>query len=331
MKKKIAVFILGLYVLCCMAACQSEKEGMTETTEYIKKEATSPYLSITQSYYEDAEQTSMKSRCLVYDLTEKTLEEKGSVPYTSAYPLTMYSDRADKVYYTALSEKGDQIYSYESEENSEKKTTEFCLINYMMQCGNKYFAVARLLDNFCMEPFVFGEDFTQLSRVFYDEKDDRVTWTVSAIPGKDSVIFSYYSDEAERKSDETEKEDSAGSNIAILDMQTNEIRDVYHTDRYVWGVASDGDTLYICSAPSGTSNKKKNKCYEVNLATQESKELDIPVCITGDMALWNHVLYFLGYINDVRGVYSYNLDNGQTELIMRQSDKEFINGLSLNY
>ena len=27
----------------------------------------------------------------------------------------------------------------------------------------------------------------------------------------------------------------------------------------------------------------------------------------------------------------YNLDNGQTELIMNQSDGEFINGLSLNY
>lgn len=331
MNKKIIVFILALYVLCYMTACQSEKEGMTETTEYIKEETLSPYLSITQSYYEDAEQTSMKSRCLVYNLEKKTLEEKESLPYTSAYPLTMYSDRADKVYYTALSERGDQIYSYEGKDNSEKKTTEFCLINYIMQCGNKYFAVARLLDNFCMEPFVFGEDFTQLSRVFYDEKDDRVTWTASTIPEKDSVIFSYYSDEAERRSDETAEEDSAGSDIAILDMQTEEIRNVYHTDRYVWGVASDGDILYICSAPSGTSNKKKNKCYEVNLATQESKELDIPVCITGDMALWNHVLYFLGYIDDVRGVYSYDLDNGQTELIMRQSDEEFINGFSLNY
>lgn len=52
----------------------------------------------------------MESRVITYDTNE--IKEIGSVQYTSQYPLTLYLDKDKKIYYTAYSGKGDQIYSY---------------------------------------------------------------------------------------------------------------------------------------------------------------------------------------------------------------------------
>lgn len=72
----------------------------------------SPYLNITRSFYSKKSESGMSSRCFFYDIKKKKLEQKGIVPYTSSNPLTLYSTRNNKIYYSAFSGKwkGNQIY-----------------------------------------------------------------------------------------------------------------------------------------------------------------------------------------------------------------------------
>ena len=123
MKKiKIISMILILCMLCSACGWTSEEVAPihTENTEINKL---SPYLSITRSFYSEESESGMGSRCFFYDIKEKKLEQKGTVSYTSSHPLTLYSTRNDKIYYSAFSGegKGNQIY-LDNNETGEKKT-----------------------------------------------------------------------------------------------------------------------------------------------------------------------------------------------------------------
>lgn len=327
--KKYRVLALSLFILCLCTGCASDVQDVDEHIQ-VKNEL-KPYLVITESYYEDDSESSMSSRCFVYDMESKAVEEKASVPYTSAYPLTMYSDNINSVFYTAYSGKGDQIYLYDNERNDDKKTREFSAINYMVQCGDRYFVAAKMLDCYCVEPFVFDSSFGNIDRVFYDKNDDRFTWRISTVPQDDAVLFSHYSEKEDDEKLDNSDEESAASDIAILNMETKDVRTIYQTDQYVWGLAGNTEKLYLATAPGGTSDKKYNKCYEIDLETNQSMELNMPICVTGDMALWDNILYCLGFVDDVRGIYAYNLMNNNVELILKQKDDEFINGFAMNY
>lgn len=327
--KKFQVLVLFLFIICFCVGCASGVQNVNENIHV--NDEPEPYLVITESYYEDDSESSMSSRCFVYDMKSKTVQEKTSVPYTSAYPLTMYSDNANSVFYTAYSGKGDQIYLYGNGKNDIKKTSEFSAINYMIQCGDKYFVAAKMLDCYCIEPFVFDSSFGNLDRFFYDETDDRFTWRVSTIPQDDAVLFSHYSEKEDDEKLDNSDYESAASDIVMLDMETKDVRTIYQTNQYVWGLAGNAEKLFLATAPGGTSDKKFNKCYEIDLETNQSKELDIPICVTGDMALWENTLYCLGFVDDVRGIYAYNLMNNDVELVLKQKDDEFINGFAMNY
>lgn len=326
--KKIKVFVL-LFIVCICTGCTSGAQNVDEHNR--KNDEAEPYLVITESYYEDNSDSSMRSRCFVYDLKNKTMQEKACVPYTSAYPLTLYSNNANSIFYTAYSGKGDQIYLYGDGKNDDKKTSEFSAINYMIQCGDKYFVAAKMLDCYCIEPFIFDSNFDSLNRVFYDKNDDRFTWRVSTVPQNNVVLFSHYSEEEDDEKLDNSDYESAASDIALLDMGTKNVRTIYQTNQYVWGLAGNIEKLYLATAPGGTSDKKFNKCYEIDLKSKQSMELNIPICVTGDMALWKNTLYCLGFVDDVRGIYAYNLLNNEVELILKQEDDEFINGFAMNY
>lgn len=329
--KRLGVLVLFLFITCFCAGCTSGKRNGDAGEDIQRNHEPEPYLVITESYYEDDSESSMSSRCFVYDMKGKTVQEKASVPYTSAYPLTMFSRNVNRVFYTAYSGKGDQIFLYGAGKQDEKKTSEFSAINYMIQCGDKYFVAAKMLDCYCVEPFVFDRNFKNSDRVFYDKNDDRFTWRASTDPQNDAVLFSHYSEKEDDEKMDNSDYESAASDIAMLDMETKEIKTLYQTNQYVWGVAGDAEKLYLATAPGGTSDRKNNQCYEIDLKTKKSMELDIPVCVTGDMALWENILYCLGYVDDVRGIYAYNLLSKEVKLILKQEEDEFINGFAMNY
>ncbi len=318
------VLTISLSLLCFGCEKSQQNENALQSPE-IK-----PYLSITETYYTDETESDMNSRCFTYDIESDKISEKGVVPYTSAYPFTLYSSDKNDIFYTAYSGKGDQIYLYNNG-NAQKKTDIFSGVNYVIQCGNQYFAVAKLLEHYSTEPFIFDKKFKTPQRVFPDKKDDRITWSVSTIPQDDKVLFSYYSDKISRKCDNTKEDDSAPSDIALLDMKTKKIDVIYTTNQYVWAIAGNDKKLYFCCSPSGTSDKTENKLYEVDLSTKQSFEIKVPFYITEEMALWKNTLYCLGEQNDVRGIYTYNIKTKNTSVILKENKNEYINGFTLNY
>ena len=180
------------------------------------------------------------SRCFFYDIKEKKLEQKGTVSYTSSHPLTLYSTRNDKIYYSAFSGegKGNQIY-LDNNETGEKKTDQFCDFNYLIQCGEQYFMAAELLNHYCIEPIVCDAEFQNCSRVMFDKKDDRFTWMVSTVPKENKIVFSHYSDNEMREANDVEG-GNAPSKIAMLDLETKKTETVYETKYYIDGIACEG-------------------------------------------------------------------------------------------
>lgn len=331
MKKiKIISMILILCMLCSACGWTSEEVAPihTENTEINKL---SPYLSITRSFYSEESESGMGSRCFFYDIKEKKLEQKGTVSYTSSHPLTLYSTRNDKIYYSAFSGegKGNQIY-LDNNETGEKKTDQFCDFNYLIQCGEQYFMAAELLHHYCIEPIVCDAEFQNCSRVMFDKKDDRFTWMVSTVPKENKIVFSHYSDNEMREANDVEG-GNAPSKIAMLDLETKKTETVYETKYYIDGIACEGKKLILSCAPNGFTTRQKHKIYEVNLDTKKSVRLKLPFYIVDQMALYDNILYFLGWKGDTRGIYAYNLTTKEYDVIMEEVEDEFINGFSLNY
>jgi hypothetical protein len=164
----------------------------------------------------------------------------------------------------------------------------------------------------------------------FDKKDDRFTWMVSTVPKENKIVFSHYSDNEMREADDVEG-GNAPSKIAMLDLETKKTETVYETKYYIDGIACEGKKLILSCAPNGVTTRQKHKIYEVNLDTKKSVRLKLPFYIMDQMALYDNILYFLGWKGDTRGIYAYNLTTKEYDVIMEEVEDEFINGFSLNY
>ncbi len=188
------IFIMFIFIITCFSGCNSrqpEKQEVSVTatsTPLPDTPALSPYLSITESYYTGTSETDIGNQCIIYDLQTQKIVHKGSVDYTSAYPLTAYSKNFDDIFFSADSGHGDQVYQYSNNQNIQL-TDKFYAINYIIPCGNKLFVAAKLLKHYCIEPFIFDPVSKEVDRVFEDKEDDRFTWSAGTIPESNSVLF----------------------------------------------------------------------------------------------------------------------------------------------
>ena len=332
-----------LHIIVLLGAVISN-QGYSNFTQ--QKPADYPYITITTTTYVDEIQTetvntNMESACLVYDLSQKQLEEKGAAPYTSMYPLTCFSKKSGEFFYSALSQKGDQLYGIQSGIPTQL-TTQLCALNHMFQCNDKLFLSAKYLEHYCIEPVLFDLSSKQIKKLFPDVKDDRFTGCATCDPAENLVYFSYYSNYEMRKQNlifndkrHTEEEnvypDAAPSNICAIDMETETVKQVYTTPDYIWGLAVSGKTLYYVGSKSGGSPVKDRICYKVDLESGQKEALDTSVNISSDMAVWNDVLYCIGHKDEIRGVYAIDLATENTTLIYTANERTYINGLYLNY
>ena len=120
---------------CASRANTSVGSAIESTSDSDQTKRVSPYLSITETVYLDKEQTQMESICVIYDFKRRKLIQKGCVPYTSGYPLTTYSSVQNCVFYSALSDRGDQLYQ-EKNGKAVQLTDQLCALNHIVQCGD---------------------------------------------------------------------------------------------------------------------------------------------------------------------------------------------------
>ena len=329
------ICILLIFIITCFSGCNSRQPEKQEvsvsatSTPLPDTPGLSPYLSITESYYTDTSETGIGSQCIIYDLQTKKFVHKGSVDYTSAYPLAAYSKNFDDIFFSADSGHGDQVYQYSNNQNIQL-TDKFYAINYIIPCGNKLFVAAKLLKHYCIEPFIFDPVSKEVDRVFEDKEDDRFTWSVGTIPESNSVLFSYYSDSVQRNCDEN---DCSTSGIALLNMETGKVKQIYKIHKYIWGVAGNEEKLYICCAKAGVGKRNYNILYEVDMATKKKKKLDVPIVVTEKLELWDNTLYCIGREknDENRGIYAIDLDTLKAEPVYLQGEDAFINEFSMCY
>ena len=329
------ICILLIFIITCFSGCNSRQPEKQEvsvsatSTPLPDTPGLSPYLSITESYYTDTSETGIGSQCIIYDLQTKKFVHKGSVDYTSAYPLAAYSKNFDDIFFSADSGHGDQVYQYSNNQNIQL-TDKFYAINYIIPCGNKLFVAAKLLKHYCIEPFIFDPVSKEVDRVFEDKEDDRFTWSVGTIPESNSVLFSYYSDSVQRNCDEN---DCSTSGIALLNMETGKVKQIYKIHKYIWGVAGNEEKLYICCAKAGVGKRNYNILYEVDMATKKKKKLDVPIVVTEKLELWDNTLYCIGREknDENRGIYAIDLDTLKAEPVYLQGEDAFINDFSMCY
>ena len=85
------------------------------------------YLSIAVTSYNDniSPENGMTINVLKYDFKNDPVIV-GSVPYTSQYPLAVYDESDNCIYYSAKSSgtKGDQLWQYNIETKEEKQLTD---------------------------------------------------------------------------------------------------------------------------------------------------------------------------------------------------------------
>lgn len=341
-RKIVLLFIIVSIAASGCAVSEQVPTGSADEnkTESIHEDEKAPYLSITETVYTDTSQTEMVSMCSIYDFEKKKLIYKGQVPYTSGYPLTTYSSTQKSIFYSALSDRGDQLYRQYRKEN-EQMTDDLCALNYIIQCDDKIFLAAKYLDHYCMEPIFFDLKNKEVRQIFPDENDDRFTWTATCDPKAEKIYFSCYSDNLQRgdleeynrqnHTEETEVPECAPSTIYCVDIQTEKVTPAAQTDYYIWGMAVSGEQLYYCGSNSSLSPKEEHTCFFVDLETKEQSELDIPVLISGDMAVWDNTLYCIGWKDTVRGIYAIDLSTKDTILLYSASENGFVNGFSLNY
>ena len=106
MKKVKMISMILIFCMLCSACGGTSEEVAPIHTDNTETNKLAPYLSITRSFYSEESESGMSSKCFIYDIEEKKLEQKGTVSYTSSHPLTLYSTRNDKIYYSAFSGKG---------------------------------------------------------------------------------------------------------------------------------------------------------------------------------------------------------------------------------
>ena len=329
------ICILFVFIITCFSGCNSRQPEKQEvsvsatSTPLPDTPGLSPYLSITESYYTDTSETGIGSQCIIYDLQTKKFVHKGSVDYTSAYPLAAYSKNFDDIFFSADSGHGDQVYQYSNNQNIQL-TDKFYAINYIIPCGNKLFVAAKLLKHYCIEPFIFDPVSKEVDRVFEDKEDDRFTWSAGTMPESNSVLFSYYSDSVQRNCDEN---DCSTSGIALLNMETGKVKQIYKIHKYIWGVAGNEEKLYICCAKAGVGKRNYNILYEVDMATKKKKKLDVPIVVTEKLELWDNTLYCIGREknDENRGIYAIDLDSLKAEPVYLQQEDAFINDFSMCY
>lgn len=327
MKKQI--FLIGLILIAVFASS-------VVLVSCHKQEIHSPYLSITYSEYANPEETEVTSSCYTYDLVNGKTCKKGEISNTAGFPLTLYARNNSQMMYVGYSGKGDQLYV---KKGRKQLTDEFCAFNHAFLCDDQFFLAAKFLEHFCIEPVLLDMSNGQIRRILHDKRDDTFTWSASCDPLNKNVVFSCYSDSEMRNSvnsfsgdiENSEYPSNPRSTIYMYNIEKDELTPIYETCDYIYGVATDGVHLYYCGSKSSLSPKEENKLYCVALKTQKKESISCPIKITGDMAIWHGKLYCVGWFKDIRGCYSFDLNNESVDKIFSGSNSGFINGLSINY
>lgn len=184
--KQLTVIVLLLFTCLFCTSCQREDI---------------PYLSIAVTHYNDQMSPENGMTTTILEKTsEGDLEEAGSVPYTSQYPLAVYDASEKIIYYSAVDETGkyDQLWKYNRDTRlAEKLTDSLFAINYIIPRQDDIFMIATERGERRNKPYLYNKATGELSEVVMDIDFNCSLCTYNPISDRLIMSGTSYSEEEE--------------------------------------------------------------------------------------------------------------------------------------
>lgn len=213
-----------------------------------KEKVSEKYISITNTCTVNGSDFAME--VLRYDISDKSVSKIKSIPYSSQYPLTMYDEKTNKVYYTAEAEdgKGDELYVVDCQTNkSEQLTNDFFAINniYSLEQGI-FIAGVKRGEETAVRPFLYNIQTESVKEIPIE--DDFFISCTCYNPIQKELYVAGYSETEEAKAFDEQDEDGNMQGICnyIYKYDGKCFQQVYRKDDcYINGIVSVGKDLLI--------------------------------------------------------------------------------------
>ena len=205
------------------------------------------YITITNTYSTDKEEYVMD--VLMYNFSNQSISNIVSMPYTSQYPLTMYSASEDKVYYTALSEdkKGDELFVTDCQSKDvQQLTNKFFAINNIYPLNDGIFiAGVKRSDDTAVKPYIYDKETKTVKEI--PIINDFYIACAHYDPVKQDLYVSGYLEKEDRKAfDEQEDGDIKGITNYIYKFDGNKFKLIYSKKNcYIKSITSCENDLLI--------------------------------------------------------------------------------------
>lgn len=311
-KNSIISLFLTLLLLISLGGC---------TKENVSNE----YITFTHTYTVSEDTFSSE----VYQYKVGSKEEPiliADVPYTSQYPLTVYDEARDKVYYTSRipNTKIDQIFEYDPKTKEQVQITDTLgAINYMVPLERGLFVGALPLgaDDIFIRPYLLDYKSKKLTEIPFDAELSINNLIYDQ--NKNTIFMSVHNQVLDRiaiQNQDKEEYVPPENTIMSIDVELN-IKELTKTPRLGLGAGSLSildDILYIQGYKKDFSDIKT---YQVGLVGLNQELEDISV--EGN-ELVNMIGLFIGvdesntliyYINGSGQLSKYNKDKKEKRVI----------------
>lgn len=299
------------------------------------------YLSVLVTSYDTNETMIMDVNYL--DANNKNVEQVAQINYTSQYPLSVYDKKHDIVYYSARVDdndtKGDQLFSYDiSKKTSTQLTTDIYAINYIYPVDDAVYLIVAMK----------GTHHLTLAKYVIDTKE----FLVYDSQGKwnfELMTYDVYSGRifataclVEEQNKALDDANEAGVKYIAPDYTLFEFTDDFYNPEII--MQTDKKLIRrMASRPDGKmfitlaeSIPEWDPDYFSYILDTDSKELTPTYDIDEIMFVTEFFyyldddsnVYFIGVDkekdNSIRGLYKFNLDSREIEMIM-STDEGFMN------
>lgn len=307
---------------------------------YYNKVLPDEYISITSSK-EDAESGKITTTISVYDIKTEQLEEIYSFEYSAQYPLGCYDKKMNNVYFTKRVQNGenagDQIFMVDLKTSNEKQlTTELFAVNYILPDEDNIFFVGRpknsqvlKLGNINLSSGdieYWGDDDTNIEAIALDRKNKK-------------IVISAYS-EKERAYNVAHQEGPAGQDnmkmprhaVYEIDYDFENAHKLFDEEMWIRTVIVNNDDIYALCDRKYNNSSEASFVYRYNrndktIYTSEWNSYRLQVGDAGYSSNGKHI-FSISSVGEERGIYDFDLENGQVNPIMMQKNG-FINNIQV--
>ncbi len=234
------------------------------------------YITITNTHATANEELVMD--VIEYDLSDRSILKIATIPYTSQYPLAMYSASEDKVYYTALSEdqKGDELFVMDCKTNEVSQlTNEFFAINNIYSIDEGIFiAGVKRSDDTAVRPYLYDRETKEVKEIAIP--NDFYIACAHYDPVKQDLYVSGYLEEEDRKAFDAEEDgDIKGITNYVYKLDGDELKLIYtKKDCYIKSITSRDNDLIIKWGATYFDGEMKLTKYDQSKNVEEAFQFE---------------------------------------------------------